>query len=143
MPQDAVEPGTLLHGNAASVVSRQLWEHLRYRLLREVRRLSFGAYSPSLNASNVLVHDMAVFDVPHPSAKKVLLGYRSGFSMLPEKRTDDFDDVAWVEERHLSSPQLECIALAVFLLALILSTGLSAIRNIFASGPRKDSYAWS
>ncbi|AXE91933.1 glycosyltransferase family 4 protein [Paraburkholderia sp. DD10] len=86
VPQDIIEPGALLKRQRRLPWLRgTLWEQITLPLAaRGVTLLNFCNTNPVLKRRQiVMVHDMAVYDVPHGFSRKFLLWYRFCFAMLP------------------------------------------------------------
>lgn len=89
VPQDAVEPGSLLeHQRRAPWLRGTLWEQITLPVTARGRTLlSLCNVSPILKRHQVvMVHDMAVYDVPHGFSRKFRLWYRVCFTLLPRTR---------------------------------------------------------
>jgi glycosyltransferase involved in cell wall biosynthesis len=86
VPQNAREPGASLERQRRFPWLRgTLWEQITLPIAARGRTLvNLCNTSPILKRRQVvMVHDMAVYDVPHGFSKKFLLWYRLCFSILP------------------------------------------------------------
>jgi glycosyltransferase involved in cell wall biosynthesis len=86
VPQDAVEPGTSLKRKRRFPWLRgNLWEQITLPIAaRRSTLVNLCNTNPLFKRRQVvMVHDMAVFDVPQAFSKKFLLWYRFRFSILP------------------------------------------------------------
>jgi glycosyltransferase involved in cell wall biosynthesis len=86
VPQDAVEPGTLLKRQRRFPWLRgNLWEQITLPIAaRRTTLVNLCNTNPLFKRRQiVMVHDMAVYDVPQAFSKKFLLWYRLRFSILP------------------------------------------------------------
>jgi glycosyltransferase involved in cell wall biosynthesis len=85
VPQDAVEPGISLRGKRRSPwLTGNLWEQIALPLATSGETLISLCNSAPLFKGRqvVMVHDMAVYDVPHAFSKKFLMWYRMKFALL-------------------------------------------------------------
>ncbi|WP_176379633.1 glycosyltransferase family 4 protein [Paraburkholderia youngii] len=86
VPQNAVEPGALLRPQRRFPWLRgTLWEQITLPIAaRGITLLSLCNTNPLFKHSQVvMVHDMAVFDVPQGFSRKFRLWYRIVFTLLP------------------------------------------------------------
>lgn len=86
VPQDAVAPGTLLKRQRRFPWFRgNLWEQITLPIAsRKTTLVNLCNTNPLFKRRQiVMVHDMAVFDVPEAFSKKFLLWYKLRFSILP------------------------------------------------------------
>jgi len=86
VPQNVVEPGALLKRQRRFPWLRgTLWEQITLPIAaRGMTLLNLCNTNPIFKRGQiVMVHDMAVYDVPQAFSKKFLLWYRLGFSILP------------------------------------------------------------
>jgi glycosyltransferase involved in cell wall biosynthesis len=86
VPQNAVEPGALLNRQRRFPWLRgTLWEQITLPIAaRGMTLLNLCNTNPIFKRRQVvMVHDMAVYDVPQAFARKFLLWYRLCFSILP------------------------------------------------------------
>ncbi|SDR54537.1 glycosyltransferase family 4 protein [Paraburkholderia tuberum] len=86
VPQNAVEPGALLKPQRRFPWLRgTLWEQITLPVAaRGITLLSLCNTNPLFKHSQVvMVHDMAVFDVPQGFSRKFRLWYRICFALLP------------------------------------------------------------
>jgi glycosyltransferase involved in cell wall biosynthesis len=116
MPPDAVEPGTLLKRQRRFPWFRgNLWEQLTLPIAaRGTTLVSLCNTSPLFKRSQVvMVHDMAVFDVPHAFSKKFLLWYRFRFSMLPRNAPMILTTSAFSKERICHHLNIDASRVAV------------------------------
>lgn len=87
VPQDAMEPGTFLKQLRRFPWLRgTLWEQITLPIAaRRTTLLNFCNTNPLFKRGQlVMVHDMAVYDMPQGFSKKFRLWYRLLFSMLPK-----------------------------------------------------------
>src|SRR5262249_43476493 len=85
VPRDAVPPGsTLAHQRRAAWLTGNLWEQITLPLAAGGRTLvSLCNAGPLFKRRQiVMVHDMAVYDVPHAFSRAFSLWYRLRFAML-------------------------------------------------------------
>lgn len=85
MPRNAEEPGaSLKRKRRCNWLKGNLWEQIALPLATSGETLiSLCNSSPLFKGSQiVMVHDMAIYDVPHAFSKKFRLWYRLVFSML-------------------------------------------------------------
>lgn len=86
-PQNAIEPGGLLKRLRRFPGLRgTLWEQITLPIAaRKMTLLNFCNTNPIFKRGQiVMIHDMAVYDVPQGFSRKFLLWYRLGFSILPK-----------------------------------------------------------
>ncbi|HEX7932906.1 MAG TPA: glycosyltransferase family 1 protein [Paraburkholderia sp.] len=86
VPRDAMEPGASLKWQRRVTWLRgTLWEQIALPIAaRGVRLINLCNMSPVLKRKQVvMVHDMAVFDVPGGFSRKFVLWYRACFFLLP------------------------------------------------------------
>jgi glycosyltransferase involved in cell wall biosynthesis len=85
VPQNAVEPGmSLPRKRRQSWLTGNLWEQITLPIATSGQTLiNFCNTSPLFKSGQiVMIHDMAVYDVPYAFSKKFLVWYRMNFSML-------------------------------------------------------------